>query len=195
MIPDSLLDIDTSDENTESNYPTEQDTPFTPDEIDSIKRYKDNLNRKLEKNRSILKGLEVSFWGITSYSLARFLIITSGSQGIFLAVALVLTINQIVNRDLLEFNINKTNEGWELTNMDRLVKFIFQLILACFIIWGGIGNYFNTVRNSEQTYNDIKNTVENFNQLPQSDKTAIFVVAIIVISGASYVIISDKRRL
>jgi hypothetical protein len=59
----------------ESNYPTEEDTAFTPDEQSAIKAYKENLTRKLNKNRSVLKGLEMSFWGISSYSVARFLIL------------------------------------------------------------------------------------------------------------------------
>ncbi|NJL77692.1 MAG: hypothetical protein HC917_00415 [Richelia sp. SM2_1_7] len=79
-----------NDEDTEQksdNYPVEADTEFTLDEIEAIQNYKEQLSKKLNKNRSVLKGLEVGFWSITSYSIARFLVLTSGTSGVGLAIA------------------------------------------------------------------------------------------------------------
>lgn len=123
------------DTSQESNYPIQEDTAFTPDEIEAIKAYKDNLNRKLSKNRSILKGLETSFWGITSYSLARFLIITSGTQGIALAIASIMLINQITNREVFdEININRKDGQWSADNMGKLIKFGFSTLVTALIV-------------------------------------------------------------
>lgn len=151
-------------------YSVEPDTAFTTDEIEAIARYKQKLIVKLNKNHGVLKGIETSAWGLSSYCLAKFLIYSSGTTGIFPAIAIVLGINQIVNRDLLEFRINKTTVGWELEDMEKLIRFIFGLGFSCFITWGAIGDYLHVVNNSSQTYNDIKQAIAQYQKLPEDSK-------------------------
>ena len=90
-------------------------------------------------------------------------------------MAIVLGINQIVNRDLLEFRISRTTEGWELEDMQKLVRFVFSTVFGCFILWGATGDYLHVVNNSNQTYSDIKEKIAQFQRLPKDDKNmAIF---------------------
>lgn len=173
-------------------YIIEPDTAFTPDEIEAIARYKQKLTANLHKNHAVLKGIETSVWGISSYCLAKFLINTSGTLGIFPSIAIVLGINQIVNRDLLEFRINKSTEGWEFEDMQKLVRFVFSTIFGCFIVWGAIGDFFATVRNSNQTYDDIQKTIVQFQKMPDDDKNLTLILGVIVGSGVVYTL-SSKR--
>jgi ABC-type multidrug transport system fused ATPase/permease subunit len=183
------------DTSQESNYPIEEDTAFTPDEISAIKAYKDNLNRKLSKNRSILKGLETSFWGITSYSLARFLILTSGTQGIALAVASILLINQITNREVFDgININRKDGQWSADNMGKLIKFGFSTLVTAFVMWSALGNFLNIVNSSKQTYNQLQDTVTAFNKLPSDKQNGFIVVGGLLVLAGIYTIIDSKRR-
>lgn len=167
-------------------YDLESDTAFTADETEAIANYKQNLIAKLNKNHGVLKGIETSAWGLSSYCLAKFLIYSSGTTGIFPAVAIVLGINQIVNRDLLEFRINKSTQGWELEDMHKLVRFIFSTVFGCFILWGAIGDYFRIVNSSNQTYEDIKQAIIQYQSLPKDDKNMIIIAGIVVAGGVVY---------
>jgi hypothetical protein len=179
----------------ESNYPIDEDTEFTLDEIEAIKAYKDNLSQKLLKNRSVLKGLETSFWGITSYSLARFLIFTSGTQGIGLAIASILVINQITNRELFDgININRKDGQWEADNMGKLIKFGFSTLVTAFLIWSALGSFLNIVESSKQTYDQLQDTVMAFNKLPQDKQNGLIVVGGLLGLAGIYTIIDLKRR-
>lgn len=191
MVTNSI-DIENDKENPQ-DYEIEPDTEFTLDEIESIKRYKSNLETKLNRNQAILRGLEASFWSISSYSLARFLIVTSGTQGMALAVALVFGINQIVHRSLLNFTLDKTDNGLQILGMHKLINFLFQLLLSAFICWSAIGDYFQTVKQSEKTYESLKTAIQDFQKMPESDKNNFFILAGLVIAGAGYVIVKDRR--
>jgi hypothetical protein len=175
----------------QSNYPSEEDTAFTPDEQQAIRDFIKNINRERDKNRSVLKGLEMSFWGITSYSLARFLILTSGTQGIALAFAVILIINQITNREAIEELINSKSEG---DNMGRFIKFGFSTVVTAFLIWGALGNFFNIIRTSGDTYNELQGSVQKFNNLPDDEQNAILVVVGLLGIGGFYTIIDSRRR-
>lgn len=183
------------DENTlVSNYPIEQDNSFTPDEIESIKEYKKNLQNKLNKNRSILKGLEVSFWGITSYSLARYLVLTSGTSGIGLAFAACLFINQITNRDCIDaFNLDY-QEGFKSSGMGKLFKFGLSTIVTAIIFWNAVGDLLNLKNSSEQTYRNLENTVEEFNRLPTEEQNKLYIIGGIIIVAGLYVVVDSKGR-
>ncbi len=182
-------------ENSEqqSNYPTEEDTSFTPDEQEAIRVYKDNLTRKLNKNRSVLKGLEMSFWGITSYSLARFLILTSGTQGIALAFSAILIINQITNREAIEELISRNNEGNQ-DIMGRFIKFGFSTVVTAFLIWSALGNFISVIHTSGETYKNLQNTVEDFNKLPDDKQNTILIVGGLIGLAGIYVIVDSRRR-
>jgi hypothetical protein len=159
-------------------YTIEPDTAFTTDEIEAIARHKQKLITKLNKNHGVLRGIETSAWGLSSYCLAKFLVYSSGTTGIFPAIAIVLGINQIVNRDLLEFRISRTTEGWELEDMQRLAKFAFSFGFSCFVLWGAIGDYLHVINNSKQTYSDIKEKIAQFQELPQDDKNMTILAGI-----------------
>lgn len=184
-IDTELQDGDTEQSHSYQDFP---DTAFTLDELEAIKRFKAKEVEKLNRSRAVLKGIESCSWGVTSYCLAKYLVIATGSAGLLPAVAIVLGINQIVNRDLLEFSVNKSPEGWVFTDMDKAIKFIFQTIFGCFILWTAVGNFYSTVQSSHQTYDNIKTTVKDFNRMQEDDKTLVFVVGALVAGGVVYAI-------
>ncbi|BAZ18961.1 hypothetical protein NIES4071_108460 (plasmid) [Calothrix sp. NIES-4071] len=179
--------------NQQSNYPTESDNSFTLDEQEAIKTYKENLARKLNKNRSVLRGLEMSFWGITSYSLARFLILTSGMDGVPLAVSAILIINQITNREAIEELINRKGEESQ-DKMGRLIKFGFSTLVTAFLIWSALGNFLSVIRTSSDTYKNLQVAVDDFNKLPDDKQNAILIVGGLIGLAGIYVIIDSRRR-
>ncbi|MBF2016808.1 MAG: hypothetical protein IGS23_16730 [Rivularia sp. T60_A2020_040] len=187
-----LNDKDT--EQKSDNYPVEADTEFTLDEIEGIQNYKEQLSKKLNKNRSVLKGLEVGFWSITSYSIARFLVLTSGTSGVGLAIAASFLINNIVNRDCLDsFNFDRKNGEFEVIGMGKLVKFGFSTLVASFVIWNATGDLLRMVDNSKSTYDALQNQVEEFNKLPDNQQRNIFIVGGIVGLAGVYVIVDSLR--
>ncbi len=179
-----------------SNYPIEEDDSFTPDEIEAIKKYKAVLERKLNKNQSILKGLEIGFWGITSYSVSRFLVLTTGSQGIGLAIALSLLINNITNRDCLDsFSLDRQEGEWNINGMGKIIKFGFSTLIASFIIWNATGDLLSMANNSKATYKALGDKVEEFNQLPKRQQNTILVVGgIIGLAGVYTIVDALKQR-
>ncbi|MBP5977225.1 hypothetical protein HW132_32010 [Brasilonema sp. CT11] len=179
----------------ESNYPTEQDDSFTPDEQEVINTLKQRLLAKRRKNESVLKGLEVSFWGITSYSLARFLVITSGSQGVGLAVAACFLINQITNRDCFDgLNINRRDGQWEMDGMGKFIKFGFSTVVSAFVIWSALGNFLQLTEQSKNTYDQLQNKVEEFNRLPDDQQNKWLIIGGLLGLGGVYTIIDGARR-
>lgn len=180
------------DTTQQSNYPYEEDTAFTPDEQEAIKIYKDNLTQKLNKNRSVLKGLEMSFWGITSYSLARFLILTSGVGGIPLAVSSILLINQITNREAIEDLINRKEGTSDI--MGRIIKFSFSTVVTAFLMWGSLGQFLSIINSSKDTYKQLQTTTQEFNRLPSDEQNAIYVVMGLLGLGGFYVLVDSRRR-
>lgn len=187
MLNDFTTEPQDDEENTASqDYPDSPDTAFTQDEREAIKRFKIKEIEKLDRSRAVLKGIEFCGWGVTSYCLAKYLIIASGAAGLLPAVAITLGINQIVNRDLLEFSVNKTSEGWVFTDMQKPIRFLFQTLFGCFILWTAVGNFYGTVQNSHKTYDNIKASIEEFNRLPEDNKTLVFVVGTLVAGGVAY---------
>jgi hypothetical protein len=190
-----LSDFDEDDERKSDNYPVETDTEFTLDEIEAIKQYKEQLSKKINKNRSVLKGLEVGFWSMTSYSIARFLVISSGSSGIGLAIALSFLINSIVNRDCLDnFNFDRKDGEFEVIGMGKLVKFGFSLVVASFVIWNAVGDLLRTVDTSQSTYDALQNKVEEFNKLPDNQQRNILIVGGIVGLAGVYVVVDSLKE-
>lgn len=156
--------LDESVEEEKDNYPIEQDDSFTPDQIEAINERKKIIEKKIAKNDSILRGLETFFWGISSYSLCKWLILNLGSNGISLAVVLALIVNQIVNRDCLDsFDLNRKDGQWETTGMDKLFKFLFGVLASAFVVWSSIGNFVGMVNDSKKTYNVLNSAIQEFN--------------------------------
>jgi hypothetical protein len=183
------------DDNEEKpNYPHLDDTAFTPDEAESIKAYKGTLQSKIAKNQSVLRGLETSFWGITSYSLAKFLVVTSGSVGVGLAVAASVLINNITNRDCLDSINIDINDGVKTEGMGKLVKFGFSTIVSGFVIWSAIGDFYHIKNQSKETYNNLQNTVEEFNRLPDKNQNELLVIGAILGIAGLYVAIDSRGR-
>lgn len=190
-----MTDFDLVEDDTQkSNYLTEEDDAFTPDEQEAIRAYKHNLSRKLNKNHSVLKGLEMSFWGIASYSVARFLILTSGMNGIPLAFSIILIINQITNREAIEELFNHKSEGGKAYIMGKLVKFSFSALITLFLLWSAMGQFLNVAYNSGETYKQIQTTVDKFNKLPQDEQNAITVLVGLLGIAAIYVSIDSRRK-
>lgn len=190
-----LQELESVNEENKANYPVSKDSSFTPDEIEIISEFKANHQNKINKNRSILKGLEVSFWGITSYSLARFLILTSGTQGLALAVASTFFINQITNRDCLDnFRVDRKDDQWEIDGMGRLIKFALSTIVSVIVLWGAIGDFVQMVHSSQQTYNTLQTTVEEFNKLPDDEQNKLIVIIGISFVAGAYAISCLNRR-
>lgn len=182
------------DASQQSNYPTEEDSSFTPDEQDAIKAYKENLNQKLNKNRSVLKGLEMSFWGITSYSLARFIILTNGTGGIALAVSAILIINQITNREAIEELINHKGEDNRNNVMGRFIKFGFSGLITLFLMWGAVGKFLEIAYQSGETYKNIQTTIDKFNKLPDSEQNTITVLVGLLSIAGVYIVVDSRRK-
>jgi hypothetical protein len=160
-------DFDDSEPAPQSNYPVETDDSFTPDQIEEINNYKERADKKITKNESILRGLETFFWGISSYSLCKWLVLNLGSGGINLAIALALVVNQIVNRDCLDsFNLNNKNGQWEVDGMGKLFKFLFGVLASIFVVWSSTGKLIGMINDSKTTYHTFNNAVEEFNSLP-----------------------------
>jgi hypothetical protein len=181
-------------ESPQSNYPIEEDDAFTLDEIEAIKAYKKQLQKKIDGKYSINRVIEQTFWGVTSYSLCRWLVITSGGMGFNLAIAVALLLNNIVNRDCFDsFSINKNSEGWEITGMGKLLKFTFSSAVAGFILWSAAGDFLYMARNSEQTYKDLQATVEDFNRLPDDNKNLVYVGGAVLALGAIATIVSGLK--
>jgi hypothetical protein len=181
-------DSEIQESQIQSNYPIEADDSFTPDQIEEINEYKAQVSRKIAKNDSVLRGLETFFWGISSYSLCKWLVLNLGSGGINLAIATALIVNQIVNRDCLDsFNLNKKDEQWEITGMSKLFKFIFGLVASAFVVWSSIGNFIGMVHDSKTTYHALNNAVEEYNQLPQRSREELLqgiVIGVVAVSAA-----------
>ncbi|NJO62398.1 MAG: hypothetical protein HC836_30485 [Richelia sp. RM2_1_2] len=190
-----LQEFEVEETQNQSNYPTVEDTAFTPDEQEAIKNYKDNLSKKLDKNRSVLKGLETALWGITSYSLSRWLILTSGTQGISLAIAASFLINNIVNRDCLDsFRFDRKEGQNDIEGMGKLVKFGFSTLVTAFVIWSAVGDFLHIVNTSEDTYDRLSKTVEDFNRLPSEQQNKIAIAGGVIIIAGLYVVIDSSRR-
>lgn len=189
-----LSDFEEDSEEKSDNYPVETDTEFTLDEIEAIKQYKEQLSKKLNKNRSVLKGLEVGFWSITSYSIARFLVLSSGMSGVCLAIALSFLINSIVNRDCLDsFSFDRKDGEFEVIGMGKLVKFGFSIVVASFVIWNATGDLLRMVDNSRSTYDALQNKVEEFNKLPDNQQRNILIVGGIVGLAGVYVVVDSLK--
>lgn len=187
----------TEDEQTQqelTNYPIETDSEFTPDEIESIKEYKANLKESIAKKRVILRGLESAFWSVTSYSLARFIVITSGTSGVGLAAITVFFINQIVNRDCLDSINIDYNDGVKTSGMGKLIKFGFSTIVSAFVIWQTTGDLLNMASSSKDAYRDLQNAVEQFNRLPEDNQNTILIIGGLLGLGGVYVIVDSLKK-
>ncbi len=191
-----MTDFDFAEEDTtqQSNYPIEEDDSFTPDEQEAIKTYKDNLTRKLNKNRSVLNGLEMSFWGITSYSLARFLILTSGVNGIALSVSAILIINQITNREAIEQLINRRNDEDKSETMGKFIKFGFSVVVTAFLMFGSIGKFLYIVKTSGETYEEIKTSVNKFNKLTEDEQNEALIIGGLIGLAGIYIITDLHKK-
>lgn len=188
MIPYSFTEFnDEEQQSSQVNYPIETDDSFTPDQIEEINNYKERANSKISKNDSVLRGLETFFWGVSSYSLCKWLVLNLGSNGISLAIAVALAANQIVNRDCLDsFNLNRKDGQWEVDGMGKLLKFVFGLLASAFVIWSSIGNYIGMLNDSKTTYNVLNNAIEQFNSYPKEEQNQLLTGGVV---GAALVAI------
>ena len=195
MLPE-LSDLE--EKSYQENYPVETDNAFTPDEIEALTEFKANQLKKISKNNSVRKGLEVTFWGILSYSIARFLVLTSGTSGIGLAVATAFFINNIANRDCLDsFNIERKEGQFEITGMGQLLKFALSTLVTAIVIWNATGDLLHMMNTSESNFKALEQKVEEFNRLPSEDQNKILIIGGIIIIAGLWVIVdsvSTRRK-
>jgi hypothetical protein len=178
----------------QNKYPISEDSAFTPDEIEIIEDFKASYKKKIQKNYSILKGLEVGFWGISSYSLARFLILTSGSQGLTLAIATTFFINQITNRECLDaFKLNRKDSEWEAQGMNSLIKFGLSTIVSGIVLWSAVGDFIQMLNQSKSTYNTLQTALVQFNKLPEEEQNKMLAFMGIAFAAGLYTA-STRRR-
>ncbi|KAB8317135.1 hypothetical protein SD81_023135 [Tolypothrix campylonemoides VB511288] len=189
---------DLEEKSYQENYPVETDNAFIPDEIEAIKEFKANQLKKISKNNSVRKGLEVSFWGILSYSLARFLVLTSGTSGVGLAVATAFFINNIANRDCLDsFNVERKEGQFEITGMGQLLKFALSTLVTAIVIWNATGDLLHMMNTSESNFKALEQKVEEFNRLPSENQNKILIIGGIIIIAGLWVIVdsvSTRRK-
>jgi hypothetical protein len=187
--------FDEDDDKPASSYPEIQDSAFTPDDIEAIQKFKAEQLKKEQKNQSILRGIETAFWGITSFSIARFLVLTSGSGGVGLAVAATLMINNITNRDCLDaLRIDRKEGQTEVEGMGRFIKFGFSTAVSAVVLWSAVGDFIQLKNTSVSTYNGLQSTVEEFNRLPDKNQNRIFIIGGIIIIAGLWVVIDSRGR-
>lgn len=172
------------EEQQPESYPHTDDTEFTPDEQEAIREYKLSLKKRLDKNSSKLKGLESAFWGISSFSIARFVILNWGVAGVLPAISICMLVNQITNRDLLEKVNIDYQEGWRTEGMAKLIRFSISLCSAGFVAWMAVGDILSLKHQSQTTYKQLQETVEEFNALPENQQnTALIAGGILGLAG------------
>ncbi|MEM9926690.1 MAG: hypothetical protein AAF915_23565 [Cyanobacteria bacterium P01_D01_bin.50] len=173
---EEIFDSSETDENQE--YPIATDTEFTIDEISAIKEFKKTQLERIAKKRNTLEIIERIAWSVSSYSLARWLVLTSGSMGLNLAIISIITMNNIANRRLFDdVNIDYEDGGLKMRGMGKLVRIGGGLITSLIIGWSALGDFYDFKRNSEITYDNLTKMVEDFNNLP-SDEDRWKVIAV-----------------
>ncbi|MEM7715654.1 MAG: hypothetical protein AAF349_19125 [Cyanobacteria bacterium P01_A01_bin.68] len=112
-----------------------------------------------------------------------------------MAVASVFLINNIVNRDCLDaFRLERNEAEWKVEGMGKLLKFVLTTIGTAFILWGSIGEFYHIYNNSNETYNNLTKTVEEFQALPQDDQNKLLIFSGIVAIAGLYIAIDSKRK-
>ncbi|MBD0263127.1 MAG: hypothetical protein ICV78_10490 [Tolypothrix sp. Co-bin9] len=182
--------LEDSAEEVKNNYPVEQDDSFTPDQIEEINQHKELIRKKIAKNESILKGIETFFWGISSYSLCKWIVLNLGSNGISVAISLAIVINQIVNRDCLDdFNLNRVDGRWETTGMSKLFRFLFGVAASAFVAWSSIGDFVGMVNDSRAAYQTLNGAIEEFSSYSKKQQEDIikgFVIGVTTLGIYSF---------
>lgn len=191
MIPDF------NEENTvNSYYPHIDDIAFTPDEVRVIELKKAELDKVRISNNKLTKIHESLFWGISSYSLVRFLILTRGEPAIGLALTATIVINQIANRDLLEgIVINRIDGKNDVSGIDKMIRMGFSLCLSAFTFWNAAGDYISLSRVSESSYANLQSRVEEFNRRQDdTDYRWLIPSAVIIVAALAGVASHAKNK-
>lgn len=189
-----MFELD-SEENKE-NYPIATDTEFTPDEIEAIKEYKKSLQARLVRKRNTLEVLERGLFSISSYSLARFLILTSGSQGMLLAIGFITFMNNISNRRLLDGVNIDYDEGLKVTGMGKLIRIGASFITTAFVAWTAVGDFYQLKNDSLYVYDQLDRAIEQFNNHPDGngDWQPIALICGSIAVGAGVVTYLNQKR-
>jgi len=183
-----MIHLPEQDDNQTENYPVIPDLPFTLDEIEAIKRYKAELVERQAKTKGIKRALEAGFWGVCSYSIARYLVVVGGVSTLPLVFALNIAINNIVNRHLLDaVNVDKNDEGWKFEGLMKGLRFIGSCALGLFITYQAVGDVWQGFRQSEDIYRSIETQVDNFNRLPKQDQYEQLKIWVPAVIGAAIV--------
>jgi hypothetical protein len=185
MLPD-LQDTETP----QDNYPHEDDSGFTPDQKEVIIEFKNNLKKKRDKNDGIKNGLEAAFWNISLYSVARFMVLTVGLNGVPLAWSLCVVSVGIINRDCLEsFNFDRKDGEFQILGMGKLLKFIISASASSYIVFTATADISNFKKNSEDNYRAIQEKIDEYNRMPETEQNKEL-MWIVLGAGISIAVIS-----
>ena len=178
-----------------SNYPIKSDVAFTPDQIESINELKDDLRTKDNRDKNLCKVVETLFWNSTTYSLVRFLLLSSGGSGIPLAIAATLIIPQLSNLDLINDIKIDRNEGTNnISGGFSLLRIFFSFITAGALFFSASRDYLYIKTNSDISMENITNKIETFNNVPVENNNTLPIVigGLTALSGIT--ILSTKKQ-
>lgn len=165
-------------DDSQFDYKVARDSEFTKDAQVALRQKEIQLRDKMAKNQAVLRGVETVGWSLSTFSLAKFIILSTGTSGVWFVVSAIFIANQIVNRDILtDFTVNKTAEGWQVTRIDKVMRFVFQLIVSCFVVWAAVGDVVQVAKNSDDTFKAIENQIEDFQRQPDDRKNQIYIIA------------------
>ena len=75
-----------------------------------------------------------------------------------------------------------------------LLKFVFSSIGTAFILWGSIGDFYHIYNNSNETYNNLNKTVEQFQALPQDDQNKLLIIGGIIAIAGLYIALDSRGK-
>ena len=78
--------------------------------------------------------------------------------------------------------------------LGKLIKFGISTLVPAFVIWSAVGDFLHVVNHSEDTYNRLSKTVEDFNKLPNDQQNKIAIAGGLFIIAGLYVVIDSSRR-
>lgn len=147
------------------NYPVLKDNAFTPDQIEFLEEYKQSDRDKVKKHKSVLKGLEAAFWGISSYSIAKYLVMAAGSSGAWFAACLIVVMNQIVNvnKECLDELRIDYDQGIKVYGGRSVLKLLGGLVTTGVILYSALGEYYANVDISQQVSRVVFEDIDRYN--------------------------------
>ncbi len=153
------------------NYPIEEDHAFTPDEIEAIERYKEELVKTIDANRAFKKGVEIVSINAISYCLSKMVVLQMAGSALPLVLIIGTTANFITNRDCLDFKMDKDDSGWRLTGMQKLIRGALGFVLVGLQVYSVMGDIMIEEQRSKIFYNALEEKVNEYSRLIEEKDT------------------------